>query len=127
MKSKMVIIFIFIIQILFADGNDKLALKIERALACNAKFGYVEGIQITNIEKSIRYKDKYYVEGIYKYVLSISTHIKYFSIGDEFHPQSASFIAIVDEDLNIIKLKWKAGFLSQYVTNECLNINQKDI
>ena len=110
-----------------ADAQEEVRVKIERALACNARFTNISEVQISIIEKSTQYKDSYYVEGSYKSVSSVGIGTKMFSFGDEFHPISGAFEAIIGDDLKVKKIHWKVGPTQGYVKKSCISQRQRKI
>jgi len=115
--------FNFIISSEDSDSviESKLLSQIEYALSCNAKFSYINEVEILNV-KYIK-DDFYKINGSYKSVLSGSIGT-FLSFGGEEHPIKGIFIAIVkikdEENIKIQKLFWKISFKRGFVKNECL-------
>lgn len=121
---KTVLLFSFSVGLLQADLAEEVRLKIERALACNARITSVSEVQISTLEESTQYKGAYYVEGVYKSGTSVNTTIMGFGI-DGFNAASGSFEALVDANLKVKKIYWKLGMVRGQVKDSCLLKNQK--
>lgn len=121
MKKLTIFLLLLFFDFLYAEtAREELVSKIQYALNCNARFSNVTEVEISILKPSNKYKGNYFVSGIYKSILSISGSKGGFSIGDEFHPQSGTFKGIVDENLELQKVRWKVGILQGYVKSTCL-------
>ena len=121
---KIITIFFLIFNVLHADLAEEVRLKIERALACNARITSVSDVQISTIEKSTQYKGSYYVEGVYKSVSSMNKKIMGFGV-DGFNASSGSFEGLVDRNLKVKKIYWKLGMARGQVNGSCLLSKQR--
>jgi len=118
------IIILFFSIFLFAQDLEKVVLqKIKYALNCNAQFSYVSEIELEDTSQISREEHLYKVYGTYKSVLSGSLYFKGFGVGDESHPISGSFVAIVKIkriDVDLKKIIYKVAFKRGFVKKECL-------
>lgn len=121
---KIITIILLMFNILHADIAEEVRLKVERALACNASITAVSDVQLSTIEKSTQYPGAYYVEGIYKSVVSINKKIMGFGV-DGFNSGSGSFEGLVGKDLKIKKIYWKLGLARGQVKSSCLLTHQR--
>jgi hypothetical protein len=121
---KIAVLYGLSIGIVNAGSSEEVRLKIERALACNARVTSVSEVQIATLEKSTQYKGYYYVEGIYKSVASFNKKIMGFGV-DGFNAGSGSFEALVDSNLKVKKIHWKLGMAQGYVKGSCLLNKQR--
>ena len=121
---KFISILYLMVGVLHANPTEEIRLKIERALACNARFTNVSEVQISTLEESTQYQNYYYVEGVYKSVSAVGGNKMGFSFGDEFHPASGVFEALVDDKLRIKKIYWKVGLAKGKVKLRCLQKKQ---
>ena len=126
MKLSIKIIFVLSVGVglLHANLAEEVRVKIERALACNARITSVSDVQISTLEKSTQYKGAYYVEGVYKSVSSVNKKIMGFGV-DGFNAGSGSFEALVDKDLKVKKIYWKLGLARGQVNGSCLLTRQR--
>ena len=122
--KKIIVLLLLLVNMLDANSAEEVRLKIERALACNARITSVSDVQISTLEKSTQYKGAYYVEGVYKSVSSVNKKIMGFGV-DGFNAGSGSFEALVDKDLKVKKIYWKLGMARGQVNGTCLLSKQR--
>jgi len=123
--KKIIVLLLLLFNVLNANSAEEVRLKIERALACNARITSVSDVQIATLEKSTQYKGAYYVEGVYRSTSSVRKEVMGFTLGDGFNPSSGAFEALVDKDLKVKKIHWKLGMMQGYVKNSCLLSRQR--
>jgi hypothetical protein len=124
MNKILLFILFFMISLSFANEVEDLTLnKIKYALNCNAKVTYVTEVKLLNSKLLSKKNRIYKIYGAYKSILSASVNFKGIGIGDEFHPISGSFVAIVqikDNDVKLNNLMYKISFKKGRVKEECL-------
>lgn len=121
-----IVFFLFVaINVLLGSPLEEIQYKAERALACNAKFTNISDVKVTTLENSTQYKGFFYAEGVYRSVLAVGGHKSGVDVGDEFHPSSGTFEALIDENLKITKMFWKVGLFHGVVKAKCLRTTQR--
>jgi len=123
--KKIVFFFLLLINIYADESLGTVLDKIKYALNCNAKFTSISEVEINDykLKKKTNSYKIYEFYGTYKSVLSGSFHFRGFGIGDEFHPISGIFRAIVketDKGLILEDVFYKISFKKGHVIKQCL-------